>query len=113
MALLANVLWGVIGLVSFTTAQHKATCGWTQSRAGTVRDALFIDGGIVVDKDDGTWEPSKWLYKFNYSTPFDYRDGEFNIFGLLQNDSLGSGYDAPLYRGGAMFVDDYELYTYG
>ncbi len=119
--------WNVFSLASFTLAQSDtAICAWYQSRGGTVRDAFFIDGGGIINNTWGgkSWSntnpnqqyPSAYLFNFNYSTPFEYSDSPPDINALVQVKFLTVGashYDAPLYQGGAMFTDDYELYTYG
>ena len=111
-----SLRWAIVSLMAVSIAQSNTLCGWTSSRTGTVRDALYIDGGIAANDTGRQWEPLGSIYKFNYSTPFDYTGSQLNMMELLESMSLtstGATYDAPPYRGGAMFVDDFELYTYG
>lgn len=125
--MLLEIALFVLSLVVRSSAQDGTViCAWAQSRAGTVRDTLYIDGGVTVNN---TWSSSGWtnqnpeqreppayLYKFNYSTPFSYQDTPPNLDALLGKEYLavnGARYDARLYRLGALFADDFELYTYG
>ena len=103
-------------------------CAWDRPRAGTVRSALYIDGGLPYTN---TWSGSGWerqgspyataapggkLQKFNYSTPFQSdQTHPVNLLNLTQLLDLtgGGSYDAPTYYDGAMFTSSYELYTYG
>jgi hypothetical protein len=114
-------------LIALTNAQEAPViCAWAQGRAGTVRDTLYLDGGVTVNN---TWSPSGWtnqnpktreppayLYKFNYSTPFSYQETPPDLDALLGQQPLtvdGARYNAKLYRGGSMLTDDFEIYTYG
>jgi hypothetical protein len=127
MMLRLSSLCVTISLVfSVMASTDRTICAWFQSRSGTVRDALFIDGGTLINNTwDGTawansnpdqWNPKGIMYEFNYSASFEYSDSPPDVNTLLQLRPLAvdaSRYDAPLYRSGAMFTDDFELYTYG
>ena len=127
MTILMVGVWCIISLVGLATAQTENTiCAWYQGRASTVRDTLFIDGGTFINN---TWSGTAWtntnppqqdpkgyLFEYNYSTAFQYSDTPPDVDALLQKVPLtvdASRFDAPLYGGGAMFADEYELYTYG
>jgi hypothetical protein len=124
---MSKLLLPALALITFAAAQDAPLiCAWAQGRAGTVRDALYLDGGTAVNN---TWSASKWentnpqtglppgyLFKFNYSTPFSYQDEPPDLSALLGRDELGADgtrINVPLYRGGAMLTDDFELYTFG
>jgi hypothetical protein len=124
---MSKLLLPAVALIALTEAQDTPLlCAWAQGRAGTVRDALYLDGGYVVNN---TWSASKWentnprtglpegyLFKFNYSTPFRYQDQPPDLGSLLGRNELGADgarINVPLYRGGTMLTDDFELYTFG
>ena len=115
--------------VAHTTAQ-SVPCGWRHPRAGTVRDAFYLDGGQYYentwDATGNVWEkagsptsepvPAGSLQRFNYSMPFGGSKSDLvNITGKMNlvAKTAGGNYDAPSYADGAMFVSGYELYTYG
>ena len=114
----------LLSLIGFTIATDANICNWYLSRAGTVRNGLFIDGGTFYN---GTWNGTGWdvssttedpvgsTWEFNYGTSFEYSNSPPDLNTLLQQKpyTSGSSFDAPSYRSGAMFTDDYELYTYG
>ena len=74
----------------------------------------MVNRGAIQIQTNSIRPPT--FFNFNYSTPFEYSDSPPDINALVQVKFLTVGashYDAPLYQGGAMFTDDYELYTYG
>ena len=105
---------------------NKIPCAWTQPRAGTVRNAFYIDGGqyFVNDWENGAWAnqygsdldkpPAGQIQRFNYSLSFD-SGNSFNLSNLLFSMPLtvGGDYSAPPYIDGALFADDFEFYLYG
>lgn len=127
MASLLSVAVGILSLAGLANAENATTvCAWFQGRAGTVRDTLYIDGGLLINnswsaggwesENPQQWEPEAYLYRFNYGTPFKYQDSPPDLNELLEKTYLtatGARYDAPLYRDGAMFTNEYELYTFG
>lgn len=127
MASLLSTAVGILSLSVLINAQNATTiCAWFQPRAGTVRDTLYIDGGLLVNNSwvNNGWgsedpqqdEPSGYLYHFNYSRPFSFQNSPPNLDNLLQKTYLtatGARYDAPLYKDGAMFTSAFELYTFG
>ena len=128
--MLGLLTWTVC-LLDFATSQTTdKICTWSQARAGTVQDALYIDGG---DLEHGLWENGQWigsqktstgpsgnLYKFSYTKSYNFdSDCAFDWAtlntSLVEYLPLTNGYsgDAGNYWDGTMFVDEQELYTYG
>lgn len=115
----------VLCLAVLTAAQDdQRVCAWYRARGGAVRDALYIDGGTILQTgwQDDSWAssnptqeyPSGVLHAFNFSNKFEGNE-PVDLFGLLTDLPLtgGGSYDAPDYNEGAMLTSDYELYTYG
>lgn len=104
--------------------QNYTICNWARLRAGIVRDAIYLDGGLLwwqtafvdgstpVVSSDGNVAGD--MYRLNLSKPFDTTST--NLSALL--DTLpkagGAGNNiAPNYVDGTMFTNDGELYLYG
>jgi hypothetical protein len=106
-------------------------CAWQRPRAGVVHDALYIDGGQYCMN---TWNGTGWkemgspvfqdvvggqMQMLNFSRSFEKSpvavENTTDILAPTESVPLTGGgpYDAPIYLDGAMFVDNYELYTYG
>ncbi|ETN41026.1 uncharacterized protein HMPREF1541_02960 [Cyphellophora europaea CBS 101466] len=115
----------LLGLSVLTLAQNdQRICAWYRPRYGSVRDALYIDGGTILENgwQDGSWAssnptqtyPSGVLYALNFSNTFEGLE-PVDLRELLTELPLTAGgpYDAPDFSEGAMFTSDYELYTYG
>jgi hypothetical protein len=121
--------WAVLPSAYFAVAQSDHTpCAWNHPRAGSVRNALYLDGGQYYLS---TWVAGNWtshgsfipanppagqLQRFNYSMPFSSdQSTPINITDktVLMAVTAGGSYNAPWYQDGAMFTDDNELYTFG
>jgi hypothetical protein len=104
--------YGVGGAIGATTTR-SAVCAWASFRAGVVQDTLYIDGGFPQYDDGSLGNPTSSLFEFKYNTPFNFHHSrQPDLMKLWLPISL-SLWDAPIYHGGAMFTDDYELYNYG
>jgi hypothetical protein len=115
----------LLAYLALSKAQNdQRICAWYRPRYGVVREALFIDGGTILENgwQDGSWAssnptqtyPSARVYAFNFSNAFEGSE-PVNLRDLLEELPLtaGGAYDAPDFSEGAMFTSDYELYTYG
>jgi hypothetical protein len=104
--------------------ENYTICNWARLRAGVVRDALYLDGGLLwwqtafadgtapVVSSDGNVDGD--MFVLNFSTPFD--TATTNVSGLLSRMSKAGGAGnniAPNYVDGTMFANDGELYLYG
>ena len=124
--------WGLISLLTMLvgsvvadlTEQNATICNWAQSRAGVIRDTIYLDGGEMWWKvgfaDDNTnlvtnnGNQQGFLYYFNFSEPFDTTTT--NLTALFQSKPKAGGAAnniAPNYIDGTMFANDDELYLYG
>ena len=113
MAFHVGLILAFVSLIKALDFQESKPCAWNGARAGTVRDVLYFDGGIPFDGSGNSFDVSGTLYKFNYNTSFNYDGGAPNLLELLQHELLDSTRDAPAYMHGALFVDDFEFYTFG
>lgn len=118
VALLAGVSNGI------SVQENYTICNWARLRAGVVRDALYLDGGLLwwqtafadgttpVVSSDGNVEGD--MFVLNFSIPFDTT--KTNVSGLLDpmQKAGGAGNNiAPNYVDGTMFTNEGELYLYG
>ncbi|ETN38351.1 uncharacterized protein HMPREF1541_06386 [Cyphellophora europaea CBS 101466] len=118
-----------LALFSISTAvpdiqQNYTICNWARLRTGIIRDAIYLDGGLlwwqtafadgstpVVASDGGEGGD---MYRLNLSRPFD--TSSTNLSALLEAmpKAGGAGNNiAPNYVDGTMFTNDGELYLYG
>lgn len=120
--LLGALLFGQATAIS--VQENYTICNWARVRAGVVRDALYLDGGLLwwqtafadgttpVVSSDGNVAGD--MFRLNFSMPFDTT--KTNISGLFERmpKAGGAGNNiAPNYVDGAMFTNDDELYLYG
>lgn len=118
VALLAKVSNGI------SVQENYTICNWARLRAGVVRDALYLDGGLLwwqtafadgttpVVSSDGNVEGD--MFVLNFSIPFDTT--KTNVSGLFDRMEKAGGAGnniAPNYVDGTMFTNDGELYLYG
>ncbi|RVX66076.1 hypothetical protein B0A52_10010 [Exophiala mesophila] len=104
--------------------QNVTICNWARLRAGVIRDAVYLDGGLLwwqtafadgttpVVSSDGNVAGD--MFMLNFSTPFN--TASTNLSALLQRmpKAGGAGNNiAPNYVDGTMFTNDGELYLYG
>ncbi|EXJ65184.1 hypothetical protein A1O7_01524 [Cladophialophora yegresii CBS 114405] len=109
---------------SISVEQNYTICNWARLRAGVVRDAVYLDGGLLwwqtafadgtapVVSSDGNVDGD--MFVLNFSTPFD--TAKTNVSGLLNRMAKAGGAGnniAPNYVDGTMFTNDGELYLYG
>ncbi|KAJ9498214.1 hypothetical protein H2202_006365 [Exophiala xenobiotica] len=117
-----GVLAGVVNAVS--VQENYTICNWARLRAGVVRDALYLDGGLLwwqtafadgttpVVSSDGNVAGD--MFRLNFSQPFD--TSKTNISALFERmpKAGGAGNNiAPNYVDGTMFFNNDELYLYG
>ena len=109
-------------LAAPTVEQNYTICSWARLRAGIVRDAIYLDGGLlwwqsafvdgstpVVSSDGGV---SGDMYRLNLSRPFSTTTT--NLSALLDPVPKAGGQGnniAPNYVDGAMLTNDGELYS--
>lgn len=111
-------------VVAISVQENYTICNWARLRAGVIRDALYLDGGLLwwqtafadgtapVVSSDGNVAGD--MFRLNFSTPFDTT--KTNISGLFERMSKAGGAGnniAPNYVDGTMFINDGELYLYG
>ncbi|KIW84238.1 hypothetical protein Z517_03488 [Fonsecaea pedrosoi CBS 271.37] len=121
-AVLGALLLGVAHGIS--VQENYTICNWARLRAGVIRDALYLDGGLLwwqtafadgtapVVSSDGNVEGD--MFVLNFSTPFDTT--KTNVSGLFDRMAKAGGAGnniAPNYVDGTMFTNDGELYLYG
>ncbi|KAJ9605144.1 hypothetical protein H2200_010534 [Cladophialophora chaetospira] len=109
---------------AISVQENYTICNWARLRAGVVRDALYLDGGLLwwqtafadgtapVVSSDGNAAAD--LFVLNFSTPFD--TAKTNVSGLFNRMPKAGGQGnniAPNYVDGTMFTNDGELYLYG
>jgi hypothetical protein len=104
--------------------ENYTICNWARLRAGVIRDAVYLDGGLLwwqtafadgttpVVSSDGNMEGD--MFVLNFSTPFN--TASTNVSGLFDRLAKAGGAGnniAPNYIDGTMFANDGELYLYG
>lgn len=120
----SSILYLLILATAVYAQNNDRICSWYRPRFGTVRDALYVDGGTIYETSwqDGKWSssnptqtyPSGVLHAFNFSNAFEGNE-PVDLRKLMTDLPLTGGgvYDAPDFMEGAMFANDLELYTYG
>ena len=119
---IATLAFQSVGAIS--VEQNVTICNWARLRAGVVRDAIYLDGGLLwwqtafadgtapVVSSDGNMAGD--MFRLNLSTPFDTTST--NLSALLEQmpKAGGAGNNiAPNYVDGTMMVNYDELYLYG
>jgi hypothetical protein len=82
-------------------------CTWTQLRAATVRDALYVNGGDLASNAAAGLDGS--TYVFNFSQSFDTNQIDFSALFTR----LPARIPAADYFDGTMFATDDKIYVYG
>lgn len=106
------------------TEQNATICNWAQSRAGVIRDTIYLDGGEMwwkvgfaggnTNLVTNNGNEQGLLYYLNFSEPFDTT--KTNLTALFQSMVKAGGLAnniAPNYIDGTMFANNDELYLYG
>jgi hypothetical protein len=117
------------GVLRFVEAQpniesNYSICNWARLRAGVVRDAVYLDGGLLwwqtaladgstpVVSSDGNADGD--MYKLSLSRAFDTTSTNLSAMLEPMSKAGGAGNNiAPNYVDGTMFTNDGELYMYG
>lgn len=120
--ILAGHLLSLAGAVD--VQQNYTLCNWARLRAGSIRDSVYLDGGLLwwqtafadgttpVVSSDGNVAGD--MFRLSFSTPFDTT--KTNVSALFEKmpKAGGAGNNiAPNYIDGTMFTNDGELYLYG
>ncbi|KAJ4506372.1 hypothetical protein HRR83_003085 [Exophiala dermatitidis] len=124
---IATVLlgWYLIRITEAVSVRENYTiCNWARLRAGVVRDALYLDGGLLwwqtafadgtapVVSSDGNVAGD--MFRLNLSIPFDTKTTNISARFDRMSKAGGAGNNiAPNYVDGTMFTNDGELYLYG
>jgi hypothetical protein len=87
-------------------------CTWTQLRAATVRDAVYVNGGDLTMTVEITGFPGLdgAIYAFNFSQPFEMNNN--NNFSALFT-RLHAQRPMADYWDGTIFATDDKIYLYG
>lgn len=119
---LGAVLVGAVNGIS--VEQNYTICNWARLRAGVIRDALYLDGGLLwwqtafadgtapVVSSDGNVAGD--MFRLNFSVPFD--TSTTNVSSLFERMSKAGGAGnniAPNYVDGVMLSNNGEMYLYG
>jgi hypothetical protein len=114
----AQAVWAI------DVQQNYSICNWARLRSGIVRDAIYLDGGLLwwqtafvdgsqpVVASDGNVAGDMW--RLNLSHPFDTTKTNLSALLDAMPKAGGAGNNiAPNYVDGTMFVNNDELYLYG
>jgi hypothetical protein len=86
-------------------------CTWTQLRAATVRDAVYVNGGSLYTTDEipGSAPLDGAIYAFNFSQSFETTNNNFSTFftRLPGQNPMADYWD------GTIFANNETLYLYG
>ena len=86
-------------------------CIWTQLRAATVRDAVYVNGGDLHTTVDVAGVPGIGgaIYALNFSQSFETKNNSFaSFFTRLSSQSPMADY-----WDGTIFATDEKIYLYG
>jgi hypothetical protein len=113
MAILHGVYLLLAILIGKAIAQDTLSdvCTWTQLRAATVRDAVYVNGGDLTMTIEITGFPGLdgAIYAFNFSQPFETKNNNFSaLFTRLSGQSPMADY-----WDGTIFATDDKIYLYG
>ncbi|KIW42040.1 uncharacterized protein PV06_05627 [Exophiala oligosperma] len=121
-AILGILLAGAASAVS--VQENYTICNWARLRAGVIRDALYLDGGLLwwqtafadgttpVVSSDGNVAGD--MFRLNFSQPFDTATTNISALFKKMPKAGGAGNNiAPNYVDGTMFANNDELYLYG
>jgi hypothetical protein len=121
-----NSVYSLLAFLALRTTlasgQDDATtiCYWSEFRAASIVDALYIDGGTMYKQWPGqpaqlafgnSTQPLSVLYSLDYSTPFNLKTSNLTTL-FRQVIEFSVHQVTPMYSG-YMFADANELYTYG
>ncbi|KIW20774.1 hypothetical protein PV08_01352 [Exophiala spinifera] len=121
---------GILGGLLFRIAlavsvqENYTICNWARLRAAVVRDALYLDGGLLwwqtafadgttpVVSSDGNVAGD--MFRLNFSHPFDTTMTNISALFEKMPKAGGAGNNiAPNYVDGTIFANNDELYLYG
>jgi hypothetical protein len=112
MAILHGVYLLLAILIGKSIAQNSSAdlCSWTQLRAATVRDAVYVNGGsqITIDQVSGFNTLGGAVYTLNFSQPFGTNNKSSALFEQLQ-----ARHPKADYWDGTIFATDEKIYLYG
>ena len=103
----------VVSLLAITligSSLAQLVCTWSGLRAAIVRDALYVNGGLVTTTTEipGINPDGGGVYALNLSRSFKTSSNDFSaLFTLLPGSIAGT------YVDGTMFANNDELYLYG
>jgi hypothetical protein len=103
----------VLSLMAITligSSLAQPVCTWTGLRAAIVRDALYVNGGLVATTIEapGINLDVGGVYALNLSRSFNTSSNNFlALFTMLPGSTAGT------YMDGTMFANNDELYLYG
>ena len=113
MAILHGVYLFLAILIGKSIAQDTPfdVCTWTQLRAATVRDALYINGGSLTTTNSipGVTPLDGAIYAFNFSQSFETTNSNFSTFFTR----LPGQRRMVDYWDGTIFATDEKIYLYG
>ena len=111
MAILHGVYLLLAILIGKSIAQDTIpdVCTWTQLRAATVRDAVYVNGGSLNTELNGSPGIDGAIYAFNFSQSFETTNKNFSAF-FTQLPGQGPMAD---YWDGTIFATDEKIYLYG
>jgi hypothetical protein len=111
MAILHDVYLLLAILIGKSIAQDTIpdVCTWTQLRAATVRDAVYVNGGSLSTELNGSPGIDGAIYAFNFSQSFETTNSNFSTFFTRLPDQR------PMvdYWDGTIFATDEKIYLYG
>ena len=113
MAILHDVYLLLTILIAKSIAHNTDfdVCRWTQLRAATVRDAVYVNGGSLLANFEPPTLPTLdgAIYALNFSQPFKTKNSSFAAF-FTPLSSQGPMAD---YWDGTIFATDEKIYLYG
>ncbi|KAF9894123.1 hypothetical protein FE257_009096 [Aspergillus nanangensis] len=114
-------LW--VSLTGLSWAEGYGICNWDRMRVNTIRDKVYIDGGVLWqnvplptggDTQTRDVDAAANLYYLNFSSTFDTTKTNLTaLFGTISKTGGAAGNRAPEYHDGAMFANEGELILYG
>jgi len=113
MAILHDVYLLLAVLIGKSIAQYTPSdvCTWSQLRAATVRDAVYVNGGSLTTTNSLTGPSgiNGAIYAFNFSQSFETTNKNFSAFFT----QLPGQVPMADYWDGTIFATDEKIYLYG
>lgn len=112
----------IVGRAWLSNQINQTMCTWEQPRAAVLRDAFYLDGGLITYRPglaDGTWgtpdtpEDGQAMYMIDFTRPFNTAQNATELLQKVPKTAGPANNRAPNYYDGTLFANDHVLYLFG